>query len=154
ESASEEELASAEGVGPTIAAAVREWFEVDWHREIVRKWRAAGVRVADERDESIPRHLTGLSIVVTGTLQNYSRDEAKELIVLRGGPAARSVCHRTAVVVVGDSPGSNYGKGVQLGVAVLDEDGLRVLLDEGPEAAQQHVLPAESSPAPGALRCG
>src|SRR5690606_7332872 len=75
ESASEEELASAEGVGPAIAAAVREWFEVDWHREIVRKWREAGVRMADERDESIPRHLTGLSIVVTGTLQNYSRDE-------------------------------------------------------------------------------
>jgi DNA ligase (NAD+) len=143
ESASEEELASAEGVGPTIAAAVREWFEVDWHREIVRKWREAGVRMADERDESIPRHLTGLSIVVTGTLQNYSRDEAKELIVARGGRAAGSVSKKTAFVVVGDSPGSKYDKAVQLGVPVLDEDGFRVLLDEGPEAAQQHVLPAE-----------
>jgi DNA ligase (NAD+) len=143
EAASEEELAAADGVGPTIATAVCEWFEVDWHREVVRKWRAAGVRMADERDESIPRTLEGLSIVVTGTLQTFSRDEAKELIMARGGRAAGSVSKKTAFVVVGDSPGSKYDKAVQLKVPVLDENGFRVLLEEGPEAAAEHALPAE-----------
>lgn len=143
EAASEEELAAADGVGPTIATAVREWFAVDWHQEIVRKWRAAGVRMADERDESIPRTLEGLSIVVTGTLQTFSRDEAKELIMARGGRAAGSVSKKTAFVVVGDSPGSKYDKAMQLKVPVLDEDGFRVLLDDGPEAAAEVALPAE-----------
>ncbi|MGI8307933.1 NAD-dependent DNA ligase LigA [Saccharopolyspora hattusasensis] len=143
EAASEEELAAADGVGPTIATAVREWFEVDWHREVVRKWRAAGVRMADERDESIPRTLEGLSIVVTGTLQTFSRDEAKELIMARGGRAAGSVSKKTAFVVVGDSPGSKYDKAMQLKVPVLNENGFRVLLDDGPEAAAEVALPAE-----------
>ncbi|MFB9567717.1 NAD-dependent DNA ligase LigA [Saccharopolyspora hordei] len=143
EAASEEELAAADGVGPTIASAVREWFAADWHQEIVRKWRAAGVRMADERDESVPRTLQGLSIVVTGTLQGFSRDEAKELIMARGGRAAGSVSKKTAFVVVGDSPGSKYDKAVQLGVPVLDEDGFRVLLDQGSEAAAEVALPAE-----------
>ncbi|SEG61152.1 DNA ligase (NAD+) [Saccharopolyspora kobensis] len=143
EAASEEELAAADGVGPTIATAVREWFAVDWHQEIVRKWRAAGVRMADERDESIPRTLEGMSIVVTGTLQTFSRDEAKELIMARGGRAAGSVSKKTAFVVVGDSPGSKYDKAMQLKVPVLDENGFRVLLDDGPEAAQAVALPAE-----------
>ncbi|MDA3643383.1 NAD-dependent DNA ligase LigA [Saccharopolyspora indica] len=143
EAASEEELAAADGVGPTIATAVREWFAVDWHQEIVRKWRAAGVRMADERDESIPRTLEGMSIVVTGTLQTFSRDEAKELIMARGGRAAGSVSKKTAFVVVGDSPGSKYDKAMQLKVPVLDENGFRVLLDDGPEAAEAVALPAE-----------
>ncbi|WP_435828589.1 NAD-dependent DNA ligase LigA [Saccharopolyspora shandongensis] len=143
EAASEEELAAADGVGPTIATAVREWFEIDWHREVVRKWRDAGVRMADERDESIPRTLEGLSIVVTGTLQTFSRDEAKELIMARGGRAAGSVSKKTAFVVVGDSPGSKYDKAVQLKVPVLDENGFRVLLDDGPEAAAEVALPTE-----------
>nr|WP_093147617.1 NAD-dependent DNA ligase LigA [Saccharopolyspora antimicrobica] len=143
EAASEEELAASDGVGPTIATAVREWFAVDWHQEIVRKWRAAGVRMADERDESIPRTLEGLSIVVTGTLQTFSRDEAKELIMARGGRAAGSVSKKTAFVVVGDSPGSKYDKAMQLKVPVLDENGFRVLLDDGPEAAEAVALPAE-----------
>ena len=75
EAASEEQLAAVEGVGPTIAAAVVEWFTVDWHRAIVDKWRAAGVRMADERDASIERTLEGLTIVVTGSLAGFSRDE-------------------------------------------------------------------------------
>ncbi|WP_031334248.1 helix-hairpin-helix domain-containing protein, partial [Saccharopolyspora erythraea] len=141
--ASEEELAAGEGVGPTIATAVREWFDVDWHREIVRKWSEAGVRMADERDESIERHLTGLSIVVTGSLEGFSRDEAKELIMARGGRAAGSVSKKTAFVVVGESPGSKYDKAVQMKVPVLDEDGFRVLLEQGPEAAAEAALPAE-----------
>lgn len=130
--ASTEELAAVEGVGATIAAAVTEWFTVDWHREIVEKWRAAGVRMADERDDSIPRTLTGLTIVVTGSLTGFSRDDAKEAIVARGGKAAGSVSKKTSYVVAGDSPGSKYDKAVELGVTILDEDGFRRLLEQGP----------------------
>lgn len=130
--ASEEQLAATEGVGPTIAAAVTEWFTVDWHRAIVDKWRAAGVRMADERDASIERTLEGLSIVVTGSLANYSRDEAKEAIIARGGKAVGSVSKKTAYVVAGDAPGSKYDKALELGVPVLDEDGFRRLLESGP----------------------
>lgn len=133
--ASEEQLASTEGVGPTIAAAVVEWFTVDWHRAIVDKWRAAGVRMADERDASIERTLEGLSIVVTGSLTGFSRDEAKEAILARGGKAAGSVSKKTAYVVAGDAPGSKYDKAVELGVPILDEDGFRRLLESGPETA-------------------
>jgi DNA ligase (NAD+) len=131
--ASEEQLAAVEGVGPTIAAAVIEWFTVDWHRAIVDKWRAAGVRMADERDSSVERTLDGLSIVVTGSLTVFSRDDAKEAIVARGGKAASSVSKKTAYVVAGDSPGSKYDKAVELGVPILDEDGFRRLLDSGPD---------------------
>ncbi|WP_176561060.1 NAD-dependent DNA ligase LigA [Mycobacterium neglectum] len=132
--ASEQELAVVEGVGPTIAAAVTEWFTVDWHRAIVDKWRAAGVRMADERDASIERTLEGLSIVVTGSLTGYSRDDAKEAIVARGGKAAGSVSKKTAYVVAGDSPGSKFDKAVELGVPVLDEDGFTRLLADGPDS--------------------
>jgi DNA ligase (NAD+) len=138
-SASTEQLAAVEGVGATIAAAVTEWFTVDWHRAIVDKWQAAGVRMADERDASAPRTLEGLTLVVTGSLNSFSRDDAKEAIVSRGGKAAGSVSKKTAYVVAGDSPGSKYDKAVELGVPILDEDGFRRLLDEGPpeEAAAE-----------------
>jgi DNA ligase (NAD+) len=132
-SASEDQLAVVEGVGPTIAAAVVEWFGVDWHRAIVDKWQASGVRMADERDSSVERTLEGLSIVVTGSLTGYSRDDAKEAIVARGGKAASSVSKKTAYVVAGDSPGSKYDKAVELGVPILDEDGFRRLLENGPD---------------------
>ncbi|MBB3036206.1 DNA ligase (NAD+) [Hoyosella altamirensis] len=132
--ASLEELAAVDGVGPTIAQAVTEWFDVDWHRDIVRKWADAGVRMADERDASIARTLEGLSIVVTGSLDGFSRDEAKEAILTRGGKAAGSVSKKTAFVVVGDAPGSKYDKAVDLGVPVLDEEGFRKLLADGPDA--------------------
>ncbi len=136
EEASAEALAAVDGVGPTIAAAVKEWFTVDWHRTIVDKWRAAGVRMEDERDQSIERNLEGLSIVVTGSLQGFSRDEAKEAILVRGGKAAGSVSKKTAFVVIGDSPGSKAAKAEELGVPILDEDGFRTLLAEGPGAVR------------------
>ncbi len=142
EQATEEELADVDGVGPTIAHATQEWFEVGWHREIVEKWRRAGVRMEEERDDSVPRNLEGLSIVVTGSLDGFSRDEAKEVIMARGGKAAGSVSKKTSFVVVGDSPGSKYDKAVQLKVPVLDEAGFRVLLEQGPDAAQEVALPA------------
>ena len=135
-SASTEQLAAVEGVGPTIAAAVTEWFTVDWHRAIVDKWRAAGVRMADERDSSVPRTLAGLTMVVTGSLTGFSRDEAKEAIIARGGKASASVSKKTDYVVAGDSPGSKYDKAVELGVPILDEDGFRRLLAEGPPAVE------------------
>ncbi len=144
EEADEEALAAVDGVGPTIAAAVREWFAVDWHHEVVAKWRAAGVRMAEPVDDSVVRHLEGLSIVVTGSLEGFSRDEAVEAIAVRGGRAAGSVSKKTAFVVVGDSPGSKYDKAVTLKVPVLDEAGFRILLEDGPDAARAvAVSPAE-----------
>ena len=130
--ASEEELAAVEGVGPTIAAAVVEWFTVDWHRAIVEKWRAAGVRMADERDAGIERTLEGQTIVVTGSLAGFSRDGAKEAIIARGGKAAGSVSKKTSYLVAGDAPGSKYDKAIELGVPVLDENGFAELLANGP----------------------
>ncbi|MGV9662329.1 NAD-dependent DNA ligase LigA [Nocardia niigatensis] len=135
--ASAEELAATDGVGPTIAAAVTEWFTVPWHLDIVDKWSAAGVRMADERDESIERNLEGLSIVVTGSLQGFTRDGAKEAIIVRGGKAAGSVSKKTAFVVVGDAPGSKAAKAEELGVPILDEEGFVKLLEGGPEAVSQ-----------------
>jgi DNA ligase (NAD+) len=144
EAASAEELAAVDGVGPTIAEALREWFAVDWHREVVRKWRAAGVRMEDEVDASTPRTLEGLTVVVTGSLEGFSRDEAKEAILARGGKASGSVSRKTDVVVAGDSPGSKYDKAVQLGVPVLDEAGFRRLLAEGVDAIPRGGDPAGS----------
>ncbi len=130
--ATEAELAAAEGVGPTIAEAVIEWFKVGWHVEIVEKWDAAAVRMADERDTSMPRTLEGLTLVVTGSLDDFSRDSAKEAILTRGGKASSSVSKKTDYVVVGENAGSKADKAEQLGVPVLDEAGFKALLDDGP----------------------
>ncbi|MCY7403013.1 MAG: NAD-dependent DNA ligase LigA [Nocardioides sp.] len=135
--ASEESLAATEGVGPTIAASVREWLdgdESDWHLEILRRWREAGVTMADERDESVPRTLEGLTIVATGSLQHYTRDSVKEAIISRGGKASGSVSKKTDYVVVGDNAGTKAEKAEQVGVTVLDEDQFTALLEGGPSA--------------------
>jgi DNA ligase (NAD+) len=129
-----EQLADAEGVGPTIAEAVVEWFAVDWHAAIVDKWAAAGVRTADEADDT-PKSLAGLTVVVTGSLTGFSRDEAKEAIVSRGGKAASSVSKKSDYVVVGENAGTKAEKAEQLGVPILDEDGFRALLADGPQPA-------------------
>jgi DNA ligase (NAD+) len=134
------QLAESEGVGLTIAESVRQWFdgpEGVWHIAIVDKWAAAGVTMADEPDATTPRTLAGMSIVVTGSLVDFSRDQAKESIILRGGKAVSSVSKKTDFVVVGESPGSKYDKAVTLKVPILDEDGFRVLLSDGPEAARE-----------------
>ncbi|MFF5171371.1 NAD-dependent DNA ligase LigA [Micromonospora sp. NPDC000089] len=134
--ASEEELSSVDGVGPTIAASLKEWFAVDWHREVVRKWGEAGVRMTEEAVDEGPRPLEGLTVVVTGTLAGFSRDQAAEAIQSRGGKVSGSVSKKTGFVVVGDNPGSKADKAATLKVPMLDEDGFRVLLDDGPEAAR------------------
>jgi DNA ligase (NAD+) len=131
QSASQARLAAAEGVGPTIADSVIEWFAVDWHRAIVEKWRRAGVSMADARDESTPRTLAGITVVVTGSLVDFSRDSAKEAILARGGKAAASVSKNTDYVVVGDNAGSKAEKAEQLGVPILDEGGFKTLLERG-----------------------
>jgi DNA ligase (NAD+) len=130
--ASEADLAAADGVGPTIAEAVVEWFAVPWHRTIVDKWTAAGVRMEDERDASMARTLEGLTLVVTGSLQGFTRDSVKEAIIVRGGKASGSVSKKTDYVVVGDSPGSKADKAEQLGVPILDEAGFVEFLEHGP----------------------
>ncbi|MFW0786729.1 NAD-dependent DNA ligase LigA [Gordonia sp. CPCC 206044] len=136
EEASPDDLAGVEGLGMTLAQSIHDWFTVDWHRDIVEKWRAAGVSMEDERDESIVRTLEGKTVVVTGSLQNYSRDGAKEAILARGGKASGSVSKKTDYVVVGDAPGSKAAKAEQLGVPILDEDAFTHLLETGeaPEA--------------------
>jgi DNA ligase (NAD+) len=130
-------LAAVDGVGPVIADAVIDWFTVEWHAAIVDKWAAAGVAMLDEVDASIPRTLEGLTIVVTGSLQDFSRDQAKEAILARGGKAAGSVSKKTDFVVVGESAGSKAEKAEQLGVPILDEAQFVRLLQDGPDAVRQ-----------------
>jgi DNA ligase (NAD+) len=133
-----ERLAAVDGVGPTIAASVIEWFKVGWHAAIVDKWRAAGVVLAEERagGGADARPLAGATVVLTGTLPGLTRDEASEEITGRGGKVASSVSKKTDFVVAGDNAGSKYDKALSLGVPVLDEAGLRVLLEDGAEAAR------------------
>ncbi|MDQ1048776.1 NAD-dependent DNA ligase LigA [Streptomyces sp. V4I2] len=145
EQASEEELAGTDGVGPIIAKSLKEWFSEEWHQEILRKWKAAGVRMEEEGsggDEG-PRPLEGLTLVVTGTLEHFTRDGAKEALQIRGAKVTSSVSKKTSFVVVGDNPGSKYDKAMQLKVPVLNEDGFNVLLEQGPEAAAEVALPAQ-----------
>lgn len=130
--ASEEDLANVDGVGPTIASAAMDWFAEDWHIEILDRWAAAGVRMEDEVDESTPRTLEGLTVVVTGTLTDFSRDEAKEAIISRGGKASGSVSKKTDYVIAGENAGTKRDKAEQLGLKILDEDGFRTLLESGP----------------------
>lgn len=132
--AGREELAAVDGVGGIIADSVIDWFAVDWHREIVDSWAAAGVRMVDERDESLVRTLEGLTVVVTGTLNDFTRDSAKEAIISRGGRASGSVSKKTHFVVAGAGAGSKLEKAETLGVTVLDEEGFKKLLENGPES--------------------
>ncbi|MFI7278379.1 NAD-dependent DNA ligase LigA [Streptomyces sp. NPDC049879] len=141
--ADEEELAAIEGVGPTIAASLKDWFAVDWHRDIVERWRAAGVRLAEETGkDTAPRALAGVTAVVTGTLAGWTRDAARDALQAQGAKVTGSVSKKTDFVIVGDSPGSKYDKAVQLKVPVLDEDGFAVLLADGPDAARAAAVTA------------
>ncbi len=140
EAASPEELAAVDGVGPTIAASVAEWFGVDWHRAIVDKWRAAGVRMAEDGYEGAARTLTGTTVVITGSLAGYTRDEAVEAVRQAGGKVTGSVSKKTDFVVAGDNPGSKYDKAAELGIPILDEAGFRVLLERGPDAVRPQEL--------------
>jgi DNA ligase (NAD+) len=131
--ASVEELAETDGVGAVIAESVIDWFTVDWHQEVVERWAAAGVRMADDASDAPAPTLEGLTVVVTGSLEGFTRDEAKEAIVSRGGKAAGSVSKKTDYVVVGANAGSKETKARDLGRPILDEAGFRYLLNNGPQ---------------------
>ncbi|UIN32191.1 NAD-dependent DNA ligase LigA [Microbacterium binotii] len=139
-SASREELAAVEGVGGIIADAVIAWFEIDWHREIVERWEAAGAQL------STPGHpgpgaavveggvLEGLTVVATGTLEGYTREGAQEAILAAGGKAGSSVSKKTDFVAAGPGAGSKLAKAEQLGVRIIDAAQFRILVEQGPAA--------------------
>jgi DNA ligase (NAD+) len=132
--ASPDALAIVDGVGPTIAASVVEWFTVDWHRAIVEKWQAAGVQLATpgfDPSAASSRALAGVTVVITGTLAGFSRDEAAEAVRAAGGKVSSSVSKKTNYVVAGENAGSKHDKAVELGVPILDEEGFRGLLSLG-----------------------
>ena len=120
-------------MGSIIAESFREWFDVDWHQEIVEQWASAGVAFADEVSESqAPQTLAGLTIVATGSLRGFTHDGIKEAIQLHGGKAASTVSKKTDYVVVGENAGSKATKAEALGVPILDEDAFNALLAGGP----------------------
>jgi DNA ligase (NAD+) len=147
--ATEGQLNEVEDVGPTIAAAVTAWFAVPWHQEILRKWRDAGVVLADpdfDPSARAARPLAGYTVVITGTLAGRSRTEAAEAAEGLGAKVSGSVSKKTSFVVAGDSPGSKYDKAVSLGIPVLDEEGLAILLEKGPEAAREVAVTPDEPP--------
>ncbi|WP_257202374.1 NAD-dependent DNA ligase LigA [Corynebacterium cystitidis] len=127
-----EDLAETDGVGEIIAEAFKEWFTVEWHRQIVDAWAEAGVTMEADTSAREEQTLAGVTVVVTGTLENFTRDSAKEAILSRGGKAAGSVSKKTDYVVVGENAGSKEDKARELGVPILDEAGFQVLLESGP----------------------
>jgi DNA ligase (NAD+) len=133
--ASEEELTVLDGVGPTIAQSIRRWFGIDRNQRLVDRLRASGVNFAGEPQREIAAEdatLAGLTFVLTGSLEQHTRDEAAAEIEARGGKVTSSVSKKTSYVVAGESPGSKLEKAEQLGVTVLDEDAFERLLSDGP----------------------
>lgn len=129
--ASTEELSSIDGVGEVIAMSIKEWFSESWHKEIIEKWRKAGVSLELQVTGDKPKTLAGMTLVVTGSLENFTRDGVSEAITERGGKAASSVSKKTDYVVVGDSPGSKAKKAEELGVRVINEAEFMLLLEKG-----------------------
>ena len=128
------DLAETDGVGDVIAESFKEWFTVDWHQNIVDTWAAAGVTMESDEEDRAPQTLEGLTIVATGTLEGFTRDEIKEAILSRGGKAAGSVSKKTDYVVVGENAGSKAAKAEELGRPILNEEQFVQLLEGGPDA--------------------
>jgi DNA ligase (NAD+) len=129
--ATKDELAAVDGVGVVIAESIHEWFSEDWHRQIVTKWQKSGVLMELMTTTDKPQTLAGLTLVVTGSLQNFTRDGVSEAITERGGKAASSVSKKTDFVIVGDTPGSKAAKAEELGVPILNEAEFIALLEHG-----------------------
>ena len=129
--ASAQELADIDGVGQVMAEAIVEWFSIDWHKQIIRKWEKAGVSLVDAPKEKINQTLAGLTLVVTGSLVDFTRDGAAEAITSRGGKASSSVSSKTDFLVAGDAAGSKLDKAQELGITILDEAGFKKLLEKG-----------------------
>ncbi len=123
-----DELAAVDGVGATIAQSIVEWFAVDWHREIIKKWTKAGVTVVQKEVAQLPQTLAGLTFVVTGGLESFTRDGISETITAHGGKAASAVSKKTDYVLVGTDPGSKLAKAQEIGVPVIDEARFKQLL--------------------------
>ncbi len=153
--ASRDELAEVDGVGGIIADAVIDWFEVDWHREIIDRWAAAGVKF------TTPGHpgpgaaaaaggvLTGLTVVATGSLEGFTREGAAEAIIAAGGKNASSVSKKTDFVAAGPGAGSKLAKAEALGVRIINADQFRLLLEHGP-AGLPDAVPADAAAEPAA----
>jgi len=131
--ASVADIAAVDGVGSVIATSTHEWFALEENRKVIQKLRAAGVNLrGPEIDRHLPQTLEGMSVVVTGTLPGYSREEAEAAVKARGGKSPASVSKKTTALVVGESPGaSKLTKAEQLGVPVLDQAGFEKLLETG-----------------------
>ena len=129
--ASAQELADIDGVGQVMAEAIVEWFSIDWHKQIIKKWEKAGVALVDAPKEKIKQTLAGLTLVVTGSLVDFTRDGAAEAITSRGGKASSSVSSKTDFLVAGDAAGSKLDKAQELGITILDEAGFKKLLEKG-----------------------
>jgi DNA ligase (NAD+) len=123
-----EELAAIDGVGQIIAESIVEWFGVKWHKEIISKWEKAGVCMVVQRTEQLPQTLAGLTFVVTGGLESFTRDGISETITAHGGKPSSSVSKKTDYVLVGSDPGSKLAKAQELGVPVIDEARFKELL--------------------------
>jgi len=123
-----QELAEIDGVGSIIADSIIEWFSIDWHQEIIAKWSAAGMRVRQEALAQLPQTLAGLTFVVTGGLESYTRDSIAETIIAHGGKAASAVSSKSDYVLVGRDPGSKLAKAQEIGVPVIDEARFKELL--------------------------
>ena len=115
------ELAAIDGVGEVIAESIVEWFSVDWHRKIIASWSAAGVSMVNAKSMDLPQTLAGLTIVVTGSLNQFTRDSIAEAITAHGGKPSSSISKKTDYLLVGSDPGSKLAKAQELGVAVIDE---------------------------------
>src|SRR5699024_8719152 len=138
-SADVEDIAETDGVGLVIAESFKDWFEIDWHRTIVDKWAAAGVTMAIDASDKPEQTLEGLTIVVTGTLENFARDSAKEAIISRGGKGSGSVSKNTDFVAAADNAGSKETKVRDLGVTILNEAGFETLLATGSGPAESEA---------------
>src|SRR5690606_31302122 len=141
----EEELAAVEDIGPRMAATIKEWFQLDWHREIVERWRRAGVRMEEEApaESALPQTMEGLTFVVTGTLPDHTREEAGAELTARGGKVTGSVSKKTSFLIAGENAGSKYDKAVSLKIPILTAEGFAVLLERGPEAAAELAVTPE-----------
>ncbi|TFD88886.1 NAD-dependent DNA ligase LigA [Cryobacterium serini] len=148
--ATREELAEVDGVGSIIADAVLDWFQVDWHVDIVTRWSAAGVQFATPGHpgpgaaEAAGGVLAGLTVVATGSLEGFTREGAQEGIIAAGGKSASSVSKNTDFVAAGPGAGSKLGKAETLGIRILDADEFRTLLAEGPAGLAPASSPAST----------
>jgi DNA ligase (NAD+) len=123
-----EELSEVDGVGEVIAISIVDWFKVDWHKEIIKRWANAGVAMELVKDNETPQTLAGLTFVVTGSLDSFTRDGISEVIIAHGGKSSSSVSKKTDYVLVGSEPGSKAKKAEELGVSIIDEAKFKEML--------------------------